>query len=102
MIGNPDPVNTAHVEVYIGGGVTPFQTYDIPHGQSVLPRFEMAEGPVRVKSTNGVSIFTSQRAAYGNSFNELMGFPADQLTTDYWFTYYDDVNMATWLMIGVP
>ena len=31
-----------------------------------------------------------------------MGFPADQLTTDYWFTYYDNINMSTWLMIGAP
>jgi hypothetical protein len=102
MIGNPDPSQSAHVEVYIGNGSTPDATYDIPHGQSVLPKYKIADGPVRVRSTNGVKIFTSERVAYGNSFNELMGFPADQLTTDYWFTYYDNVNMATWLMIGKP
>jgi hypothetical protein len=102
MIGNPDPSLSAHVEVYIGNGNTPYATYDIPHGQNVLPKYGITGGPVRVKSTNGVNIFTSQRAAYGASFNELMGFPAGQLTTDYWFTYYDDVSMATWLMIGNP
>jgi hypothetical protein len=102
MIGNPDPVETAHVEVYIGSGATPIATYDIPKGESVLPRFGIADGPVRVKSTNGVPIFTSQRAAYGNSFNELMGYPAGQLDTEYWFTYYDDIYMATWLMMGAP
>jgi hypothetical protein len=102
MIGNPDPALTAHVEVYIGNSITPYRTYDIPHGESILPKYQIAGGPVQVKSTNGVDIFTSQRAAYGSSFNELMGFPANQLTTDYWFTYYDDVNMSTWLMIGNP
>jgi hypothetical protein len=103
MIGNPDPVNTAHVEVYVGSGSTPYKTYDILPGQSILPRYGIAGGPVRVKSTTpGVNIFTSQRTAYGNSFNELMGFPANQLTNDYWYTYYDDSSMTTYLMIGNP
>ena len=31
-----------------------------------------------------------------------MGYPADQLTTDYWFTSYDDVGMITYLVIGNP
>jgi hypothetical protein len=103
MIGNPDPVNTAHVEVYVGSGSAPYKTYDILPGQSILPRYGIAGGPVRVKSTTpGVNIFTSQRTAYGNSFNELMGFPANQLTNDYWYTYYDDSSMTTYLMIGNP
>ncbi|MCK7480856.1 MAG: hypothetical protein M0C28_29315 [Candidatus Moduliflexus flocculans] len=88
--------------VYIGTGTTPIATYAIQKGKSVLPRFGTADASVRVKSTNGVPIFTSQRAAFGNSFNELMGYPADQLTTEYWFTFYDDIYMSTWLMIGNP
>ena len=84
------------------GDSTPYQ-YEIPVGQSIMPKYNgVATGQVRVKSTNGAIIFTSQRAAYGSSFNELMGLPANQLTTDYWYTYYDDVNMSTWLMIGRP
>jgi hypothetical protein len=102
MIGNADPTNTAKVDVYIGGGTTPIAQYDILPGQSILPRYGIADGPVRVVSTNGVKIFTSQRAGYFQSFNELMGFPANQLTTEYWFTYYDDIYMATYLMIGMP
>jgi len=102
MIGNPDPVNSAHVEVYLGTSNTPLATYDIPHGQSILPRYHTANGPLRVKTTNGVNIFTSERTAYLSSFNELLGMPANQLTTDYWFPYYDDLYMTTYLMIGNP
>ncbi len=103
MIGNADPNNPAKVEVYIGNGTAPYATYDIAVGQSIQPKYPgVATGPVRVKSTNGVKIFTSQRAAYGSSFNELMGFPANQLTTEYWYTYYDNIYMSTWLMIGKP
>jgi hypothetical protein len=103
MIGNAHPTDLAKVEVYIGNGSTPYKTYDLAAGQSIQPKYDgVRSGPVRVKSTNGVSIFTSQRARFGDSFNELMGFPANQLTTDYWFTYYDDIYMVTNLMIGAP
>jgi predicted nucleic acid-binding protein len=102
MIGNAHPTDTAEVDVYIGAGTTPIAQYSIPKGKSILPRYGIADGPVRVVSTNGVPIFTSQRAGYFKSFNELMGFPANQLTNEYWFTYYDDIYMATYLMIGVP
>ena len=48
---------------------------------------------MRVVSTNGVKIFTSERVLYGDSFNEVMGYPATQLTTEYWFPWYDNVSM---------
>jgi hypothetical protein len=67
-----------------------------------LPKLGIVGGPLRVRTTNGVNIFTSERVAYGNSFNELMGYPANKLTTEYWFTYYDDIYMASRVMIGTP
>jgi hypothetical protein len=57
---------------------------------------------VHVFSTNGVDIFTSERAKYLSSFNEILGLANDQLTTDYWFTSYDDVGMDTFLVIAAP
>ncbi len=102
MIGNPDPNNPVHVEVYLGSSTTPYRTYDLAKGESKLDKYDgVVGGPLRVKSTGG-NIFTSQRVAYGSSFNELMGMPANQLTTEYWFPYYDDIYMTTYLMIGKP
>ena len=102
VIGNPHPSNTAEVDVYIGGIKKNATPYNIAPGQRIFPRFAINAGPVRVVSTNGVDIFTSERSKFGNTFNEVMGYPANQLTTDYWFTSYDDVGMITYLVIGNP
>jgi len=101
VIGNPS-ASTALVDVYIGGIKRNATPYSIAPGQRVFPRYGINAGPVRVVSTNGVDIFTSERTVFGNSFNEVMGYPANQLTTDYWFTSYDDVGMITFLVIGNP
>jgi hypothetical protein len=102
VIGNPHSSNTAQVDVYIGGNKMNATPYSIAPGQRIFPRYGINSGPVRVVSTNGVNIFTSERTKLGNSFNEVMGYPANQLTTDYWFTSYDDVGMITYLVIGNP
>ncbi|MBK9926593.1 MAG: M4 family metallopeptidase [Anaerolineales bacterium] len=102
VIGNPSETETAEVDVYIGGVKKNTTPYSIPPGQRVYPRYGINGGPVRVVSTNGVSVFTSERTKYGNSFNEVMGFPSTQLDTEFWFTSYDDAGMITYLVIGNP
>ena len=102
VIGNPHPSQTAQVDVYISGVKMNAGPYSIAPGQRIFPRYGINGGPVHVVSTNGVNIFTSERTKFGNSFNEVMGYPGNQLTTDYWFTSYDDVGMITYLVIGNP
>jgi hypothetical protein len=102
VIGNPHPTDTALVDVYIGGVKRNTTPYSIGPGQRVFPRYGINAGPVHVVSTNGVDIFTSERTRFGKSFNEVMGYPGNQLTTDYWFTSYDDTGMITYLVIGNP
>ncbi|MBK9927900.1 MAG: hypothetical protein IPP66_21720 [Anaerolineales bacterium] len=102
VIGNPSETEAALVDVYIGGVKKNTTPYSIPPGQRVFPRYGINGGPVRVVSTNGVSVFTSERTKYGNSFNEVMGFPSTQLDTEFWFTSYDDAGMITYLVIGNP
>ena len=102
VIGNPHPSNTALVDVYIGGNKMNATPYSIAPGQRIFPRYGINAGPVHIVSTNGIDIFTSERTKFGQSFNEVMGYPGNQLTTDYWFTSYDDVGMITYLVIGNP
>jgi len=71
-------------DVYIGGVLR--DSYYVGPEQSVSDRYGINGGPVRVPSTNGLPIFSSQSAIYGASFNSIAGYPTDQLTTDYWFT----------------
>ncbi|HXQ37089.1 MAG TPA: hypothetical protein VN843_23970, partial [Anaerolineales bacterium] len=100
VIGNPDPALTAEVDVFIGGILKGH--YSIAPGARVFPRYGINAGPVHVVSTNGVNIFTSERTKFKNSFNEVMGYPGDQLATEYWFTSYDDKGMITYLVVGNP
>ena len=102
VIGNPSTTQTALVDVYIGGTKMNTTPYSITPGQRVYPRYGINGGPVRVVSTNGVPIFTSERTKYKESFNEIMGYPADQFATEYWFTSLDDLGMITYLVIGNP
>jgi len=104
LVGNPSGTVTADIEIYMDGILK--GTYSIPPGENVTPRWigEWSAGPVQVISTNGVEIFTSQRVftVPTNSFNEFMGIPAIQMTTEYWFTWYDTVYMSSWVLVGKP
>jgi hypothetical protein len=102
VIGNPHASSTALVDVYIGGVKKNATPYQIGPGQRMFQRYGVNSGPVHVVSTNGVDIFASERSKYLNSFNEILGIADNQLTTDYWFTSYDDVGMNTFLVIGAP
>ncbi len=102
VIGNPHPSNTALVDVYIAGVKKNTVPYSIAPGQRIFPRYNINAGPVRVVSTNGVDIFTSERTKFGESFNEVLGYPGNQVHTEFWFTSYDDAGMITFLVVGNP
>jgi len=106
-VGNPSTSQTAYVDIYIQG-VKQGSTYAIPANGRVLPRFGQSKGPVRVVSVTGVGtptaipVFTSERSLYSTSFNEVMGYPGNQLSTEYWFPWYDSQGMTTDLVIAKP
>jgi hypothetical protein len=107
LVGNPSSTQTAYVDIYIGGA-RQGSTYAIPANGRITPQFNLNSGPVRVVSVTGagtsspISIFTSERSLYGPSFNEMMGYPANQLTSEYWFTWYDSIYMNTDIYVSTP
>ena len=90
-----------------GQGIAPFgYRVDVNIGPSLIGRYELPpatslvqsyaavqNGPVKVKSPDGKKFVTSERVVAGTSFNEVMGYPANQLTTEYWFPWYDNRHM---------
>jgi hypothetical protein len=110
LVGNGSPTLTATVEIYIGGVLQstmapypPGTTFTIAPGANVTPRWVGKQGgPVRVVSTNGVPIFASEREFTfpNNSFNESLGYPANQFTTEYWFPWYDSKVMTNHILVG--
>ena len=89
----------ASVEVYIGGVYQ--NTYTVPPGGRASVTYPGAfNGAVDVKSTQNIVV--SERQIYGGSFAETMAIAANQLTTEYWFPWYDGLTMRTWVSIGAP
>lgn len=103
LIANPSS-QSANVSVYLGNGANPVATYTLAPGVSITPYYDgMAAGPVRVVSTNGVNILTSEHRNYQTSFSETVGYPNNRLTTMYWFTRYAyNANVKTWLLLANP
>ena len=66
-------------------------------------------GPVVIQSSGGVPIIASLRVAYTpdagvtwTSFAEMMGLPQSQLTTSYYFPWYNNLDLDTQLRFGIP
>ncbi len=96
------------VEVHVASALKGI--YDIGSGETGMPSYSsLLDGPVRVIDEHGQYIFTSQAVTSGGSYNETMGVPPAQFTTDYWFPFYDHGyptvsgdNVRTWILVGNP
>ena len=94
----------ANVSVLVAG--TTVASYSVPPQSSLRQSYAgLNNGLVKVVSTNGVPIVTSQRVAYlsgGNwtSFSELMGLPASQLSSSYTFPWYNNLDLNSQLRFG--
>ena len=104
-IANVDTVPTT-VTVTIGG--IPQGTYPLAAGEAVRINYAgLDSGPVVVQGTSGVKIISSIREAWAvngvtQSFVQLMGLPAGQLSTTYLFPAYNNVTLNEQLRIGMP
>jgi hypothetical protein len=101
-VGNPSTTQTASVNIYIGGTLMSGSPFSIAPGKNVTPRWLGVQGgPVRVVSN--IPIFASERVfTVPNSiFNEMLGYPLNQMTTEYWYPWYDSTNMNNDILVGI-
>jgi hypothetical protein len=84
----------ADVNVLIAG--TNQGRLGIPNGASTRVGFAGVDnGPVKVDSINGINILTALRVIWKEpgvrtSYSEMMGLPTEQLSTEYWFPWYNN------------
>jgi hypothetical protein len=95
----------AEVKVYAGSSTIPVDTFTLSAGQGARKSYSIDDGPLHVVSTDGVTpILVSERfiQTFMNSasFAELMGYPGDQLATEYWFPWYNNINYSTQLRVS--
>jgi len=89
-----------NVTVTIGGVAQP--VIPLAAGASTRISYPVNNGPVKVQSSGGVPIIVSERGAWlvngvVKSFSEMIGLPGNQLTTTYYFPWYNNVTMDTQL-----
>ena len=97
---------SANVNVDIGGALK--GSYDVAHHGNMKISYNAVDGgPAKVHSTNGVPIVASERVAYSpdggttwSSYSELMGLPANQLTSSYTFPWYNNLTLNSQLRFG--
>src|SRR5687768_15756869 len=86
------------VEVYVGGALQ--ESFTLAAGASVRVNYPVNDGPVRVVCTTcsgAEKIITSLRVIWPelgcrDSYSEMMGLPPEQLSSEYWLPWYNNVD----------
>ncbi|MFN8434451.1 MAG: ELWxxDGT repeat protein [Anaerolineales bacterium] len=80
-------------------------SYAVNPGSSLRKSYTGVDnGPVKVDG-NGGNVIAAERVIYyaggvPTSFTEMMGLPSTQIDDEYWFPWYDNVNIDTNLRFG--
>lgn len=119
IVDNPSATETVHVVIAYLDSATALPVTlgesDITPGGTWTPHFPgKMVGPIELKAylstgtwaTDPRPVIASQRVLsyYGNAFNEFPGIPANELTTDYLWTWYDmqSPGFQNWVLIANP
>jgi hypothetical protein len=106
-VGNLGTTSTDVTVTIAGGGQG---IYTVAPSQSLRLAYPLNSGPLEVRSTNDVPIIASIRFVYLESvsplvvgaFSEMMGLPAEQLSSTYLFPWYNNTELNTQLRLAVP
>jgi len=97
-IANVDTASPNTVEVWVGS--TKLDTIALPAGGSTRVGYNIDNGPIRIvcttcSNTGSDKIIVSLRViwkelGFRSSYSEMMGLPKEQLSTEYWFPWYNN------------
>jgi hypothetical protein len=105
-VANPSASVATTVQVYLGGVLK--GSYALGPASSLRLDYQGADsGPLRVVSSGNVPIIAAERVIQSvngvqTSYSEITGLPASQLTTTYWFPWYNNANLNTQLRLAAP
>lgn len=122
LAANPHADKDMVVEIWIGGQrMTDPQTgksyFSVPAGTSVTPTFPgVMNGPVVVKgfdaqgydpgdpSSPALSFYSTQRSLFGATFEEVVGYGYDRLSSNYFYSWYDNASSGSknWVLVANP
>jgi hypothetical protein len=101
-IANVDLVSGNTVEVRVGN--TLLEAITLPAGGSTRVGYSIDNGPIRIicttcSNTGNDKIIAALRViwrepGFRSSYSEMMGLPVEQLSSDYWFPWYNNATPA--------
>ena len=94
-------VDTFETRIEVRAGNTVLGTYTLAPGASLRQSFAVDNGPIRIRSVDALGnptdqkIIAAMRAVWklngqNSSYSELMGLPKEQLSSEYWFPWYNN------------
>jgi hypothetical protein len=94
------------ITVYFGNDPTPLETFTLEAGQAERRNYGGKNGgPLHVVSSAEPILTTIRLYKVTSgipSYYELTGLPDSQLSTLYWFPWYNNVNLTTEIRFAVP
>ena len=98
-------VRFPNIDVYVPSTTLKGQYY-LPGGTGERASYTGTNnGPVKLINVDTIPTIAAERVIYNvygtqTSFSELMGLPESQLSTIYWFPWYNNVDLDTQLRFG--
>ena len=92
--------DTTHITVYAGG--VQIDSYDLGKGAATRKNYPQNTGPLQVVSSTQPILTTIRLLYAGNSYYEMTGLPEGQLSTQYFFPWYNNKAMSSELRFAVP
>ena len=102
-IANVSTTESNTVEVWVG--TTQLDTLILDPGASTRVGYDVDNGPIRIVCTDCTNIGTDKIIAalrviwkepgFRASYSEMMGLPTEQLSTEYWFPWYNNLDTAS-------
>ena len=92
-------VDVADTTIKVMLGATELESFNLAAGTSVRKSYGVNNGPIRIYSVEGRKIIAALRVIWQEpnqrySYSEMMGLPKEQLSTEYWFPWYNNVDTA--------
>jgi hypothetical protein len=91
---------TTHITVY--AGTEQIDSYDLGKGAATRKNYPKNTGPLHVTSSTQPILTTIRTLYAGNSYYEMTGLPDSQLSTQYFFPWYNNKAMNSELRIAGP
>ena len=88
------------ITVYAGG--TQIDSYTLAAGAATRKNYPKNTGPLHVVSSSQPILTTIRLLYQWSSYYEMTGLPDSQLSTQYFFPWYNNAAMSSELRFAVP